>query len=65
MEPELVIACQCLNTVFWKVPSVTGTKDPDEDGTWWASELQDKDIRIAWSAHRAKFMPIDDLVINK
>jgi hypothetical protein len=51
-EEQLITA---LNRLFWKLPSFPGD-DSDENGEWWAAELQDGDIFVIWNRETHEFV---------
>ena len=53
----LELASLVLTMMFYKVPSVTDTRDADIDGEWWAAELRDKNVPIRWDKEQGMFCP--------
>ena len=58
---SLVLACQCLNILFYKVPAVCVEEGRDintnNNGHWWEAELRDKNIPIKWDEEKGEFIP--------
>lgn len=58
-DRSILSVCEALTIMLYKVPSVTDTRDINEDGEWWTAELRDKGIPIRWDKKDGKFIPED------